>query len=128
MACPAQRFEIAVVVCAAVSFRDDVVDRIRWVWPAVAKALLADVSITFKYAGAEDIPLTAVAALVAAQSSLVLLPSFVTMRLAVTGTVCGGAGAPAFTAGARDSSWHNVVSIKKPHVNEAVFYPLQGVF
>lgn len=66
MAWPAQRFEIAVFVSAAVSFRDDVVDRFRRAWPAVAQALLADVSITFKDADADDIPLTAVATLVAA--------------------------------------------------------------
>ena len=113
MAWPAQRFKIAVVVCAAVSFRDNVVDRFRWAWSAVAQALLADVSITLKDAGADDIPLTAVATLMAAQASLVLLPPFVTVRIAVAGTICGGAGAPAFTAGARDSCWHIVGSNKK---------------
>jgi len=113
MAWPAQRFEIAVFVCAAVSFRDDVVDRFRRAWPAVAQALLADVSITRQDAGSDDVPLTAIAALMSAQSSLVLLPPFVTVRIAVAGTVCGGAGAPAFTAGARDSCWHIVGSNKK---------------
>jgi len=113
MAWPAQRFEIAVFIGAAVSFRGDVVDRFRRAWPAAAQALLANVSITLKDAGADDVPLTAVATLVAAQPSLVLLPSFVTVRLAVAGTVCGGAGAPAFTAGARDSCWHIVGSNKK---------------
>jgi len=90
MAWPAKRFEIAVVVCAAVSFRDDVVDRFSRTRSAVAQALLADVSIMFKDAGADDIPLTAVATLMAAQSSLVLLPPFVTVRIAVAGTICGG--------------------------------------
>jgi len=106
MAWPAQRFKVAVFVCAAVSFRVDVVDRFRRAWPAVAQALLADVSITLKDAGADDVPLTAVATLVAAQSALMLLPPFVTVRLAVAGTVCGGARAPALTTGARDCGWH----------------------
>lgn len=115
MAWPAQRFEIAVVVCAAVSFRDDVVDRFSRAWPAVAQALLADVSITLKDADADDVPLTAVATLVAAQPSLVLLPSFITVRLAVAGTVRGGAGTSTLTAGARDSCWHIGGSNKKSH-------------
>ena len=106
MAWPAQRFEIAVFVCAAVSFRDDVVDRFRRAWPAVAQALLAYVSITLKDADANDIPLTAVATLVAAQAALMLLPSFVTVRLAVAGTVSGSARASTLTAGARDCGGH----------------------
>lgn len=124
MAWPAQRFEIAVVVCAAMSFRDDVVDRFCRTWSAAAQARLANVTITFKDAGADDVPLAAVATLMAAQASLVLLPPFVTVRIAVAGTVCGSAGAPAFTAGARDSCWHIVGSNKKPRVSEAVIYPL----
>lgn len=83
MATEANRNQIAVVVSAAVSFRNNVVDRLSRTRPAVAKARLADVPITFKDAGADDFPLVAVAALVAAQSSLVLLPAFVAVRLAV---------------------------------------------
>jgi len=81
-------------------------------------------SISRQDAGSDNVPLTAVATLMAAQSSLVLLPPFVTVRIAVAGTVCGSAGAPAFTAGARDSCWHIVGSNKKPRVSEAVIYPL----
>jgi len=110
MAWPAQRFEIAVFIGAAVSFRGDVVDRFRRARSAVAQALLADVSITLKDADANDVPLTAVATLVAAQAALMLLPPFVTVRLAVAGTVCGGAGTSTLTAGTRDSCWHIVDS------------------
>lgn len=113
MALEADRNQVAVVVGAAVSFWFDVVNRSCRNWPAVAQAFLTDVSITLKDADADDVPFTAVATLVAAQTSLVLLPSFVTVRLAVAGTVCGGAGAPSFTAGARDSCWHIVGSNKK---------------
>lgn len=83
MAWPAQRFEVAVVICAAVSFRDNVVDCFSRTWPAVAQTLLADVSIKLKNTGADDVPLTAVATLMAAQSALMLLPPFVTVRLAI---------------------------------------------
>jgi len=117
MAWPAQRFEIAVFIGAAVSFRNNVVDRFRRAWPAVAQTLLADVSITLKDAYADDVPLTAVATPVAAQAALMLLPSFITVRLAVAGTVCGGAGTSTLTAGARDSCWHIVGSNKKATSN-----------
>ncbi len=106
MALEADRNQIAVIICAPVCFGFDVVNRSCRDWPAVAQALLADVSITFKDADADDVPLTTVATLVAAQSTLMLLPPFVTVHLAVTGTVCGGAGTSTLTAGARDSSWH----------------------
>jgi len=114
VAWPTQRFEVAVVVCAAVSFRDNVVDRFRWAWSAVAQALLADVSITLEDADADNVPLTAVATLVAAQAALMLLPSFITVGFAVAGTVSGGSRTPTFTAGARDSSRHAVGSNKMP--------------
>jgi len=113
MAWPAQRFEIAVFVCAAVSFRDDVVDRFRRAWPAVAQALLGDVVVTLKDADADDVPLTAVATLVAAQAALMLLPSFITVGFAVAGTVSGGARAPTLTTGTRDSCGHIAGSNKK---------------
>lgn len=108
MAWPAQRFEIAVFIGAAVCFRGDVVDRFRRARSAVAQALLADVSITLKDADADDVPLTAVATLVAAQAALMLLPSFITVGFAVARTVCCSAGASVFTAGSRDGCWHIV--------------------
>ncbi|NYU09854.1 hypothetical protein A8O28_12310 [Enterobacteriaceae bacterium CCUG 67584] len=113
MAWPTKRFEVAVVVSAAACFGCDVVNRSCRNWSAAAQARLANVSITLKDAGSDDVPLTAIASLVAATALLVLLPPFVTVRIAVAGTVCGGAGAPAFTAGARDSCWHIVGSNKK---------------
>lgn len=113
MAGPAQRLKIAVLIRPAMRFGFDVVNRSCRDWPAVAQTLLADVPITFKDAGADDIPLTAVAALVAAQPSLVLLPAFITVSLAVTRTVCSSAGTSALAASSRDSGWHSGSSNKK---------------
>lgn len=113
VAWPAQGLKVAIIVCAAVSFRNDVVDRFSRAWPAVAQTFLADVPVTFKDAGADDIPLTAVAALMTAQPSLVLLPAFTTVRLAVARTVCCSPGASALAASTRDSGWHTVSSNKK---------------
>jgi len=84
MAWPAQRLKIAIVVSAAVSFRCDVVNcRCRNGF-SIPKALLAKMSITRQDAGSDDVPLTAVAALMAAQTPLMLLPAFIAVSLAVT--------------------------------------------
>lgn len=113
MALEADRNQIAIFIGAAVCFGFDVINGSGRDWPAVAQTLLADVPITFKDAGADDIPLTAVAALVAAQPSLVLLPAFITVSLAVTRTVCSSAGTSALAASSRDSGWHSGSSNKK---------------
>lgn len=116
MAFEADRNQVAVVVCAAVSFGFDMVHCRCRNGLSIPQTFLTQVPVTLEDACADDIPLTAVATLMAAQASLVLLPPFVTVRIAVAGTICGGAGAPAFTAGARDSCWHIVGSNKKPRV------------
>ena len=87
MAWPAQRLKVAVVVCAAMSFRDDMVDGFSRARPAIAQTFLADVPVTFKDAGADDVPFTAVTALVAAQPPLMLLPAFIAVSLAITRAV-----------------------------------------
>lgn len=84
MALEADRNQVAVVVGAAMSFGFDVVNRSCRDWPAVRKALLAQVPISGKDARPDYVPLTAIAALVAAQSPLMLLPAFVAVSLAVT--------------------------------------------
>ena len=83
MAWPAQRFEIAVFVCAAVSFRDDVVDGFSRARSAVAQALLADVSITLQDAGTLDIPLATVTTFMPTLTLLMLLPAFIAVLLTV---------------------------------------------
>lgn len=129
MAGVTKRLQIPIFIGAAVSFRGDVVDRFRWAWSAVAQALLADVSITLKDAGTDDVPLTAVATLMAAQAALMLLPPFVTVGFAVAGTVSGGAGAPALTTGARDSCRHIVGSNKKaPRERGCGLFPIGYIF
>lgn len=110
MALEADRNQIAIFVCAAVSFRNDVVDRLSRTRPAVAKARLADVPITFKDAGADDFPLATVAALVATQPSLMLMPAFAAVSIAVTRTISGCLRATAFTTCTRNSDRHSGVS------------------
>lgn len=77
MAWPAQRFEIAVFVCATVSFRGDVVDRLSGCIPSISQAFLTKVFISVENDWAQPVPLTAIAALMSALSPLMLLPAFV---------------------------------------------------
>lgn len=77
MAWPAQRFEIAVVVCAAVNFRLYVVHRLSGCIPSIPQAFLAKVFISFENDLAQPVPLAAITSLMSALSSLMLLPAFV---------------------------------------------------
>jgi len=83
MAWPAQRLQVAVVVCPAVGFRFDMVNRGCGHRLAVLQALPADVPVTLQDASTDNVPLTAVSSLVSALSSLVLLPAFVAMSITV---------------------------------------------
>ena len=87
MALEADRNQVAIFVSTALSFRCDVVNGSGGYWPAVAQALLTDVTITLKDARPDNVPLTAIAALVAAQTPLMLLPAFIAVSLAVTRAV-----------------------------------------
>jgi len=102
MAWPAQRLQVAVVVGAAMSFGFDVINRSCRDWPAVPQTLLADVPVTLEDACADNIPFAAVAALVPALPALMLLPAFITMRLAVARAVSGCACTAALAASSRN--------------------------
>jgi len=66
MTLEANRNQIAIFIGAAMCFGFDVVNRGCRDWPAVCQALLTDVTITLKDARPDDVPLTAIAPLVAA--------------------------------------------------------------
>ena len=84
MAWPAQRLKVAVFIGAAVCFRFYVVNSGCWYGPAIRQALLADMPITLQDTRADNVPLTAVAALMSALSALMLLPAFIAVIVAVT--------------------------------------------
>jgi len=67
-----------------VCFRDDVINRGRRDRLPVSQALLTNVPVTLQDARAYNIPLTAIAALVPALPALMLLPTFVSMLIAVS--------------------------------------------
>lgn len=87
MALEADRNQIAVFISTAMCFGFDVVNRSCRDWSAACQALLADVTITFKDAGSDNVPRTAITALVAATPLLVLLPAFVAVSLAIARAV-----------------------------------------
>ena len=66
------------------------------------QAVLTQIIITLQDAGALDIPLTAVATLMATLTLLVLLPSFIAVLLAVSRAVCGSAGTTTLATGSGD--------------------------
>ncbi len=88
MALEADRNQIAVFISAAMSFGFDVVNRSCRNGLPIPHAFLAQVPIAGKDARPDNVPLTAIAALVAAQPPLMLLPAFVAVSLAVTRAVC----------------------------------------
>jgi hypothetical protein len=57
----------------------DMVNSFGGGWPAITHALLAQMLITLKYPGAPHIPFAAIAALVSALTTLMLLPAFIDM-------------------------------------------------
>ena len=70
---------------------------------SIAQTVLTQMVITLQYTRTYNIPFRAIATLVATQSALMLYPSFTTMFIAVTRTVCGCTCASTLTAGTWDS-------------------------
>jgi len=65
-------------------FRFDVVNRLCCRCPSTAFALLTEMFVTRKDAGASDIPLASISSLMPALSGLMLLPALIEMVSAVT--------------------------------------------
>jgi len=80
----AQRLKVAVIVCAAMCFGNDVVDRRSRCNAPAPHAVLAEVFISSEYPCAANVPRAPVSTLLPALSLLMLLPSCVDMVRAVT--------------------------------------------
>ena len=83
MTLEADRNQVTIVIGAAVSFGFDMVNRGCRSGPSIPQTLLTQMSITRQDTGSDDVPLTAIASLVAAAALLVLLPAFIAVSLAV---------------------------------------------
>lgn len=83
MAGPAQAFEVRIVIGTPMSLGLDVVNRLCCDSSPAAKAVLAQMVVSFQDARTPDIPLATVATLVATLSLLMLLPAFIAVLFAV---------------------------------------------
>lgn len=80
---PAQAFEVRIVISSPMSLGLDVVNRLCCDSSPAAKAVLAQMVVSFQDARTPDIPLATVATLVATLSLLMLLPAFIAVLFAV---------------------------------------------
>lgn len=83
MAGPAQAFEVRIVIGTPMSLGLDVVNRLCCDSSPAAKAVLAQMVVSFQDVRTPDIPLATVATLVATLSLLMLLPAFIAVLFAV---------------------------------------------
>jgi hypothetical protein len=84
MAGPTQRFKVAVVVCAAVCLRFNMVNRRCCSNAAIPHAVLTQVLVPRQNARAAYVPSTAISPLLPGLALLMLLPSCMNMVRAVT--------------------------------------------
>ena len=76
-------FKIRIIIGTPMSLGLDVVNRLCCDSSPAAKAVLAQMVVSFQDARTPDIPLATVATLVATLSLLMLLPAFITVLFAV---------------------------------------------
>jgi hypothetical protein len=83
MAGPAQAFEVRIVIDTPMSLSLDMVNGCSRDSASSTQAVLTQMIITLQDAGTLDIPLAAVATLMAALTLLMLLPALISMLLTV---------------------------------------------
>ena len=110
VAWPAQRFEVAIVIGAAVGFRDDVIHAFGFHADTPAPAVLAEIFITHQNASTAYLPWPAIPSFLAALPRLVITPTITGMQLAMAITisrwVIGSRGATFVFAWAFSAGWH----------------------
>ncbi len=83
VAWPAQRFEVAIVIGAAVGFRDDVIHTFSFHAYAPAPAVLAEIFIPHQNAIAAYLPWSSIPAILSALPWLVITPAITGVLLAM---------------------------------------------
>lgn len=109
MARPAQSLEIGIIIGTAMTLRFDMVNRGRGYRSTFTQAGLAKVLITIKDALTYEGPLVPVATFVAVLALLMVLPSCITVLIAIAAAVNGGIATTMLTTGSRYSRWHRWV-------------------
>lgn len=84
MAGPAQAFEVRIVIGTPMSLGLDVVNRLCCDSSPAAKAVLAQMVVSFQDARTPDIPLATVTTLVATHPLLMLIPSGITVSFTIS--------------------------------------------
>lgn len=79
----AEAFEVGQVIGTPICFGGDVIDRLSWCVPFISQAFLTQVLVSVENDRSQPVPLTAIAALMPALSSLMLLPAFVKVIWAI---------------------------------------------
>lgn len=80
---PAQRFKVAIVIGAAVGFRDDVIHTFSFHTDAPAPTILAEMFIAHQNTSAAYLPWPTIPAFLAALPRLVITPAITCMQLAM---------------------------------------------
>lgn len=83
VAWPAQRFEVAIVIGAAMGFRDDVIHAFGFHAYAPASAVLAEIFIPHQNASTAYLPWSSIPAILSALSWLVITPAITGVLLAM---------------------------------------------
>ena len=79
----AEAFEVGQVIGPPICFGGDVVHRLSGCIPSISQAFLTKVFVSVENDWAQPVPFAAITSLMSALSSLMLLPAFITMLLAV---------------------------------------------
>lgn len=121
VAWPAQRFKIAIVISAAVGFRDDVIHTFGFHAYAPASAVLTEMLIAHQNASAAYLPWPTVPAFLAALPRLVITPAItgvqLAMAIAITGWIIRRGATPLMLTGALSAGWHYLYPTRrKRHV------------
>lgn len=95
-------FKIRIIIGTPMSLGLDVVNRLCCDSSPAAKAVLAQMVVSFQDARTPDIPLATVATLVATLSLLMLLPAFIAVLLTVTRAIRSRARTTSLATGARN--------------------------
>lgn len=98
MARPAQPLEVGIIISTTMTLRFDMVNRGRGYRSPFTQAGLAKVFVTIKDALTNEGPLATVATFVAALALLVVLPSCITVLIAIAAAVNGGITTAMLTA------------------------------
>ena len=116
MAGPAERTQVGIIICTAMSLGYNVVDRCGLDRAAFITAVLTEVLVSLEYASAPDIPRATVAAFLPALATPIRCPTvtgvFLLVLLAVAAAVISDGATTTVPAGPFSSCRHRYLSAR----------------